>query len=248
MGQPGGLVPVPRAALARVVVGAGGEQSDHGLGVPDIDGEQHSVVPFSVVDVIADRSGRSRINPTGRSIDVEAEVEHRRRMGESPDRDEVSPGRGQRRRGRRGRRLPDTSTRMPPPGRVRHGRHRPPPRRRTCCRASRRWHRPPRPRRPVRAGRTRPRPSGRATGAGRRTRPRRWTSPARWLSLTRTASESPPRWLWPPPARTAAFSRARSPGVVLRVSSIRVDGLAGGHRLHVATGERGHARTGGRGS
>ena len=29
------------------------------------------------------------------------------------------------------------------------------------------------------------------------------------------------RWLAPPPARTAAFSRARSPGVVLRVSRIR---------------------------
>ena len=36
--------------------------------------------------------------------------------------------------------------------------------------------------------------------------------PARWLSLTSTASESPMRWLVPPPARTAAFSRRRRPG------------------------------------
>src|SRR5438309_5563424 len=37
----------------------------------------------------------------------------------------------------------------------------------------------------------------------------------------RTASDRLPRWLAPPPARTAAFSRARRPGVVLRVSRIR---------------------------
>ncbi len=39
-----------------------------------------------------------------------------------------------------------------------------------------------------------------------------------WLSLTRAASDSDMRWLAPPPQRTAYFSRARSPGVVLRVS------------------------------
>ncbi len=49
--------------------------------------------------------------------------------------------------------------------------------------------------------------------------------PARWLSFTRTASDSPERWLVPPPARTAAFSRTRRPGVVLRVSSTATDGL-----------------------
>ena len=42
---------------------------------------------------------------------------------------------------------------------------------------------------------------------------------ATWLSLMRIASHSPARWLWPPPARTAARSSERSPGVVLRVSS-----------------------------
>ncbi len=73
----------------------------------------------------------------------------------------------------------------------------------------------------------------------------------------------PPRWTarpggcpspgrrrtgWPggcgrPPARTAAFSRARSPGVVLRVSSTRVAGLAAStastnRRVSVATPDR----------
>ena len=45
--------------------------------------------------------------------------------------------------------------------------------------------------------------------------------PARWLSLMSTLSERLPRWLTPPPARTAAFSRARRPGVVFRVSRTR---------------------------
>jgi len=37
--------------------------------------------------------------------------------------------------------------------------------------------------------------------------------------LIKIASYSPARWLLAPPAATAAFSSARSPGVVLRVSS-----------------------------
>ena len=36
-----------------------------------------------------------------------------------------------------------------------------------------------------------------------------------------TASESENRWLWPPPQTTACRSSARSPGVVLRVSTTR---------------------------
>src|SRR5659263_734237 len=44
---------------------------------------------------------------------------------------------------------------------------------------------------------------------------------AMWLSLMRTASYSPNRWFTPPPARTAAFSSARSPGVVFRVHAMR---------------------------
>src|SRR5579875_2871570 len=47
----------------------------------------------------------------------------------------------------------------------------------------------------------------------------------RWLSFTSTPSERLPRWLAPPPARTAAFSRARSPGVVFLVSQTRQEGL-----------------------
>ena len=43
---------------------------------------------------------------------------------------------------------------------------------------------------------------------------------ATWLSLIRMASSRPKRWLTPPPQRTAYFSKARRPGVVLRVSTI----------------------------
>ena len=42
-----------------------------------------------------------------------------------------------------------------------------------------------------------------------------------WLSLIRIASESPKRWLKPPPWWTAIFSTSRSPGVVFRVQVIR---------------------------
>ncbi len=42
-----------------------------------------------------------------------------------------------------------------------------------------------------------------------------------WLSLMITESSSPKRWFDPPPQRTAYFSSARSPGVVLRVQMIR---------------------------
>ena len=37
-----------------------------------------------------------------------------------------------------------------------------------------------------------------------------------------TMSDSDPRWFAPPPARTAAFSSARRPGSVLRVSRTRI--------------------------
>ena len=43
---------------------------------------------------------------------------------------------------------------------------------------------------------------------------------AMWLSLIRMPSKSAMRWLRPPPQRTAHFSSARQPGVVLRVSTI----------------------------
>ena len=66
--------------------------------------------------------------------------------------------------------------------------------------------------------------------------------PARWLSFTRTASDRPARWLVPPPARTAAFSRTRSPGVVLRVSRTCDRRVALVRRRHVLRGQRGDAR------
>ena len=61
-----------------------------------------------------------------------------------------------------------------------------------------------------------------------------------WFSLIRTASYRPARWLWAPPALTAAFSSARSPGVVLRVSST----FAGvpSSSAHRPRGRRGHPR------
>ena len=54
----------------------------------------------------------------------------------------------------------------------------------------------------------------------------------------RTASDRLPRWLAPPPARTAAFSRARRPGRVLRVSRMR-QVAAGG--VDVGPGQGGDA-------
>ena len=68
---------------------------------------------------------------------------------------------------------------------------------------------------------------------------------AMWLSLRRIQSERLPRWLAPPPALTAAFSSARRPGVVLRVSQIRavppVAATSTKVRVRVAipTGDRG---------
>ena len=63
--------------------------------------------------------------------------------------------------------------------------------------------------------------------------------PARWLSFTSTNSDSEPRWFTPPPARTAAFSTARSPGSVLRVSQIARRRSRG---LDEPAGERRHPR------
>ncbi len=68
---------------------------------------------------------------------------------------------------------------------------------------------------------------------------------ATWLSLIRAASDSDIRWLTPPPQRTAYFSSARRPGVVLRVSLIarRVPATASAHcRVRVATPDRWHSR------
>ena len=99
------------------------------------------------------------------------------------------------------------------------------------------------PRRPGRGGRTPPPPPGPASWPGPGATASVIVRPARWLSLTSTKSDSEPRWLTPPPARTAAFSSARSPGVVLRVSHTRHAGLAAAaastnRRVSEATPER----------
>ena len=75
---------------------------------------------------------------------------------------------------------------------------------------------------PGRACRTRPRRAarGRPHADRREGRPPRRLRPATWLSLISAASDSDIRWLTPPPHRTAYFSSARRPGVVLRVSRI----------------------------
>ena len=152
-------------------------------------------------------------------------------MGEGPHRDEVGTGRGHHGGARRGppRPTPPPGRRCPPPA---PGPRTRPPARGPCCPASPRWPRRPPPRPPGRPGRTPPRPSGPATSRRARATASVMETPPRWLSLTSTASERLPRWLCPPPARTAAFSNARRPGVVLRVSMTRVAGLAAVHGVH----------------
>src|SRR5262249_41139041 len=58
--------------------------------------------------------------------------------------------------------------------------------------------------------------------------------PTRWLSLIRSASDNDARWLYPPPARTAAFSSARRLGSVLRVSRMRTAPPAASTKARVA--------------
>ena len=96
-------------------------------------------------------------------------------------------------------------------------------RRAACCRAARRRPRRPAPRRAGRGRRPRPRssPGGRRAARTRAIAVATPPAAATWLSLISTASSRPKRWLAPPPQRTAYFSRARSPGVVLRVQTMR---------------------------
>ena len=54
-----------------------------------------------------------------------------------------------------------------------------------------------------------------------------------------TMSNSPTRWLVPPPIRTAYFSSSRQPGVVLRVS--RIFDRQAGHGIDELAGQGGHA-------
>ena len=64
-----------------------------------------------------------------------------------------------------------------------------------------------------------------------------------WLSLTSAASDSDIRWLTPPPQRTAYFSSARRPGVVLRVSRTAAPGAR--HRVDPRARWRWRRRRGG---
>ena len=67
---------------------------------------------------------------------------------------------------------------------------------------------------------------------------------AMWLSLISTASSRPKRWLMPPPQRTAYFSKARRPGVVLRVQTMRALGARPRPRRRRRSASR--CRSGGR--
>ena len=64
----------------------------------------------------------------------------------------------------------------------------------------------------------------------------------RWLSFTSTASDSPARWFQPPPARTAAFSRARRPGRGLAGVEHPGGGVGGGDGVDEPTRHGGHPR------
>ena len=114
---------------------------------------------------------------------------------------------------------PGSARRWPRAGPGRRSARRPRAARRgPCCRAAPGRRRRRAPRAAGRGSRPRPRPAVRASARGRlEGRP---TPPAAttWLSLTSAASDSDIRWLTPPPQRTAYFSSARRPGVVLRVS------------------------------
>ena len=151
-------------------------------------------------------------SPHVRPDEVEPEVEHGGRVGQRPDRDAVRPGRGVGADGVQGDAAGDLGEDAVP---ARRG-------------GPRRW---PRPRSPgsMLSSSTASAPAraasatcssashsistrARATAARARATASVMLVPARWLSLTSTASERPTRWLVPPPARTAAFSRRRRPG------------------------------------
>ena len=177
-------------------------EPDDGLGVAGVDDEEHGTFLFS---------GGS---------DVEADVEHRRGVGQAAHGDAVDP------RGGVGRddveRDPTRDLEQRAPGRVgAMPPRRPAPRRGSCCRAGGHRLR----RAAPRATWSRRSHSTCTVRAGQSARARATASVipnrAMWLSLSSTQSDRLPRWLAPPPARTAAFSRLRSPGVVLRVSQMR---------------------------
>ena len=194
-------------------------EADDRLGVADVDDQQHGQpLPRLARPVVGPvpRRGPDRGRAPGRARGPSGSA-RRPRSGPDPPR--------RRRRWWPASRRPTPrsgSARSRPGGPPRSPRR---PSRGPCCRAARRRPRPGRPRPPARGRRTRSRPSGPATALRARRTASVMLIPARWLSFTSTASERLDRWLVPPPARTAAFSSTRSPGVVLRVSSTATDGL-----------------------
>ena len=156
--------------------------------------------------------------PRSERLEEEREVEGGRGVGQRSEGDEVDAGLGD--LAEVGQR--DPSARLESrPGR-RRGRPSRAADRAACCRAGGAGRRPRAPRGPRARRGTRPRAGGPAASA-RAARTAAPTPPAiaAWFSLMRIASKRPKRWFVPPPAATAAFSSARRPGVVLRVSSTR---------------------------
>ena len=206
-----------------------GVQPDDRLGVPHVDDQQHDQSPSPSVHRTPD--------------EIEAQVEHGGRMGQRarPISGPVRPRRSRRSspasRRPRPRSRSARSPRRAPRAMARGHRRRDP-----CCRAARRRPRPAPPRPPAPASShsictRRPGHSARARATASV-----MVTPARWLSLTSTASERLERWLTPPPAWTAAFSSARSPGVVLRVSSTCTAGLRAWAAATYRAVKRGDAR------
>ena len=167
------------------------------------------------------------------------EVERRRRVGERPDRDQLDPGR---------RDLGDVGERDPAgglepgiaAGGVAGGDRR--AQRRPASMLSSSSRSAPAASASATSSRSRHSTSISSSGWAPATSSTAAPSPpasATWFSLIRIASSSPSRWLRPPPAATAAFSSARSPGVVLRVSRISRPGAS--HGLDEAGGQGGDA-------
>ena len=181
-------------------------------------------------------------------LDVQADVEDGGGVGEGAARDEVGADVGEAADGLQGDaagQLDERAADARPRRRARRpARRSGGPRRAPCCRAARRRRRPRGPRAACRRCRTRRGRACRGRRRGPRPPRRRCRARVRWLSLSITHSERLPRWLAAPPARTAAFSSARRPGVVLRVSHTRIAGPAAStkRRVRVATPERWHTK------
>ena len=170
---------------------------------------------------------------------MQGQVQGGRRMGQRAHRHPFYPGlraRPERLERHAAARLELRAARRP-------GRRRRAAARRPCCPAAAAALRRRAPRRSPAALRTSTSSVPASSGAAARARATACAMPpaaAMWFSLIRIASYRPARWLLAPPAATAAFSSARSPGVVLRVSSTFAP--VPSHRARGARGHRRHAR------